>query len=102
MWCHCLDERLFNLLDVKADVLDKEDAIEINNFKGEIEFKHVWFAYKEEHWILKDVSFKINPKQTCAFVGATGAGKTTILSLIVRNYEVQKGEFSCFVAWNKI
>ena len=85
-------ERLFNLLDVKADVLDKEDAIEINEIKGEIEFKNVWFAYKDDHWILKDVSFKINPKETCAFVGATGAGKTTILSLIVRNYEVQKGE----------
>ena len=85
-------ERLFNLLDVKADVLDKKDAIEINEIKGEIEFKNVWFAYKDDHWILKDVSFKINPKETCAFVGATGAGKTTILSLIVRNYEVQKGE----------
>ena len=85
-------ERVFNLLDVKPDVLDKEDAIEIEKFKGKIEFKHVWFAYKDEDWILKDVSFVIKPKQTCAFVGATGAGKTTILSLIVRNYEVQKGE----------
>lgn len=85
-------ERIFNLLDVKPDVLDKEDAIEIDSFKGDIEFKHVWFAYKDENWILKDVSFKIDAKQTCAFVGATGAGKTTILSLIVRNYEVQKGE----------
>ena len=85
-------ERVFNLLDVKPDVLDKEDAIEIDDFKGKIEFKNVWFAYKDENWILKDVSFVINPKQTCAFVGATGAGKTTILSLIVRNYEIQKGE----------
>lgn len=85
-------ERLFNLLDVKPDVLDKEDAIEIKEIKGEIEFKNVWFAYKDDNWILKDVSFKIKPKETCAFVGATGAGKTTILSLIVRNYEVQKGE----------
>ena len=85
-------ERIFNLLDVKPDVLDKEDALKIDHFKGKIEFRNVWFAYKEEHWILKDVSFVINPKQTCAFVGATGAGKTTILSLIVRNYEVQKGE----------
>jgi len=85
-------ERIFNLLDVKPDVLDKEDAIEIEKFEGKIEFKHVWFAYKDEHWILKDVSFTINPKETCAFVGATGAGKTTILSLIVRNYEIQKGE----------
>ena len=85
-------ERIFNLLDVKPDVLDKPDAIEIDHFEGKIEFKNVWFAYKKDHWILKDVSFTIEPKQTCAFVGATGAGKTTILSLIVRNYEIQKGE----------
>ncbi len=85
-------ERIFNLLDVKPDVLDKEDALEIDHFEGRIEFKNVWFAYTDENWILKDVSFVIEPRQTCAFVGATGAGKTTILSLIVRNYEVQKGE----------
>ena len=85
-------ERIFNLLDVEPQVLDKEDAIEIDKFEGKIEFKHVWFAYTPDNWILKDVSFTINPKETCAFVGATGAGKTTILSLIVRNYEVQKGE----------
>lgn len=85
-------ERLFNLLDVKPDVVDKEDAIEIEKFNGKIEFKHVWFAYEKEDWILKDVSFVVNPKETCAFVGATGAGKTTILSLIVRNYEIQKGQ----------
>ena len=85
-------ERIFNLLDVKPDVLDSEDAIEIDKFEGRIEFKNVWFAYTKEDWILKDVSFVIEPKTTCAFVGATGAGKTTILQLIVRNYEVQKGE----------
>ena len=85
-------ERIFNLLDVKPDVLDKEDALEIEHFEGKIEFRNVWFAYKEENWILKDVSFVIQPKETCAFVGATGAGKTTILSLLVRNYEIQKGE----------
>lgn len=85
-------ERLFNLLDVKPDVIDREDAIEIDSFKGKIEFKNVWFAYENEDWILKDVSFVVNPKETCAFVGATGAGKTTILSLIVRNYEIQKGQ----------
>ena len=85
-------ERIFNLLDVKPDVLDKPDAVKIDRFEGRIEFKNVWFAYKDDNWILKDVSFVIEPKQTCAFVGATGAGKTTILSLIVRNYEVQKGE----------
>lgn len=85
-------ERLFNLLDVQAEVVDKKDAIDVTNFKGKIEFKHVWFAYKKDEWILKDVSFVINPKESVAFVGATGAGKTTILSLIVRNYEIQKGE----------
>ena len=85
-------ERLFNLLDVEPDVLDSEDSIEIDKFEGRIEFKNVWFAYTGDNWILKDVSFVIEPKQTCAFVGATGAGKTTILSLIVRNFEIQKGE----------
>jgi ATP-binding cassette subfamily B protein len=85
-------ERLFNLLDVAPEVVDKPDAKKIETFNGKIEFRHVWFAYQEENWILKDVSFVIEPHQTVAFVGATGAGKTTILSLIVRNYEVQKGE----------
>ena len=78
-------ERLFNLLDVKPEVLDAEDAIEVDHLEGRIEFKNVWFAYIKDEWILKDVSFVIEPKQTCAFVGATGAGKTTILSLIVKN-----------------
>lgn len=85
-------ERLFNLLDVKPEIRDREDAVAVDKFDGKIEFKNVWFAYKGEDWILKDVSFTINPKETCAFVGATGAGKTTILSLIVRNYEIQKGQ----------
>lgn len=85
-------ERLFNLLDVKPEIRDREDAVTVDKFEGKIEFKNVWFAYKGEDWILKDVSFTINPKETCAFVGATGAGKTTILSLIVRNYEIQKGQ----------
>lgn len=85
-------ERLFNLLDVKPEIRDREGAVAVDKFEGKIEFKNVWFAYKGEDWILKDVSFVINPKETCAFVGATGAGKTTILSLIVRNYEIQKGQ----------
>ena len=85
-------ERLFNLLDVKPEVLDAPDAIDIDHVEGRIEFKNVWFAYEGENWILKDVSFTIEPGQTCAFVGATGAGKTTILSLIVRNFEIQKGQ----------
>ena len=85
-------ERLFNLLNVQPEVTDAEDAIEIDHFEGKIEFKNVWFAYEDENWILKDVSFTVNPKETVAFVGATGAGKTTILSLIVRNFEIQKGQ----------
>ena len=85
-------ERLFNLLDVQPESLDKPNAIHIDQFIGKIEFRNVWFAYEEDDWILKDVSFVIEPKQTVAFVGATGAGKTTILSLIVRNYEIQKGQ----------
>ena len=85
-------ERLFNLLDVPPEVMDKEGAREIEHFKGKIEFKNVWFSYIPDEWVLKDVSFIINPGETAAFVGATGSGKTTILSLIVRNYEIQKGQ----------
>lgn len=85
-------ERLYNLLETKPDFRDKENAIEIEHFNGDIEFKNVWFAYKENEWVLKDVSFHILPKQVVAFVGATGAGKTTILQLIVRNYDIQKGQ----------
>lgn len=85
-------ERIFEMLDTKQDILDRPDAIDIDHFEGRIEFKNVWFAYHPDLWILKDVSFVVEPNQTCAFVGATGAGKTTILALIVRNYEIQKGE----------
>ena len=84
-------EKLFILLDVQPEIRDLPDAEEISGFKGEIEFEHVWFAYSGEDWILKDVSFKVKPGETCAFVGATGAGKSTVLSLIVRNYDVQRG-----------
>ena len=85
-------ERLFNLFDISPEVVDKEDVIDIKEFKGKIEFKHVYFSYEPDVWILKDVSFVINPKETIAFVGATGAGKTTILNLIVRNFEIQSGQ----------
>ena len=85
-------ERIFEILDTKPTVLNKPDAIELDHIKGEIEFKNVWFAYKEGEWVLRDISFKIEPGQTVAFVGATGSGKTTILSLIVRNYDIQKGQ----------
>lgn len=85
-------EKIFTNLDTKTLIVDKEDAIRAKDIKGTIEFKNVWFAYNKDEWILKDVSFKVEAGQTCAFVGATGAGKTTILSLICRNYEFQKGE----------
>ncbi len=84
-------ERLFNLLDVEPQVRDCDGAEEVENFRGEIEFENVWFAYEGEDWILKDVSFKVNAGETCAFVGATGAGKSTVLALIVRNYDIAKG-----------
>lgn len=85
-------ERLFNLLDVQPEVIDKEDALDIKEFKGKIEFRNVYFAYDNKKWILKNVSFVVNPKETLALVGATGSGKTTILSLITRNYEIQRGQ----------
>lgn len=85
-------ERIFEILDTKPTVVNEPDAIELDHIDGNIEFKNVWFAYKENEWVLRDVSFKINAGETVAFVGATGSGKTTILSLIVRNYDIQKGQ----------
>ncbi|MCK4552438.1 MAG: ABC transporter ATP-binding protein [Tenericutes bacterium] len=85
-------ERIFGILDDKPQVVDEDNAITLENIKGNIEFRNVWFSYIEGEWILKDVSFKVNAKESVAFVGATGAGKTTILSLIVRNYDIQKGQ----------
>jgi len=85
-------EKIFTILDMVPDVVDEPDAIELDEIKGEIEFKDVWFAYKPDEWVLKGVSFHITPKQTVAFVGSTGSGKTTILSLICRNYDIQEGQ----------
>ena len=85
-------ERIYRLLDIQPEVRDLPDAEDVQQFRGDIEFKDVWFAYEDENWSLKGVSFKVKAGQTCAFVGATGAGKSTILSLIVRNYEIQKGQ----------
>jgi len=85
-------EKIFTILDMKPEVVDEPDAIELEEIKGEIEFKDVWFAYKPGEWVLQGVSFHVSPKQTVAFVGSTGSGKTTILSLICRNYDIQKGQ----------
>ena len=84
-------EKIFTILDMVPQVVDEPDAIELEEIKGEIEFQDVWFAYKEDEWVLKGVSLHVEPKQTVAFVGSTGSGKTTILSLICRNYDIQKG-----------
>lgn len=85
-------EKIFTLLDVKPTVNDPQDPVKLGAVKGRIEFKHVWFAYDGEDYILKDVSFTIEPGQKVAFVGATGAGKSSILNLIGRYYDIQKGE----------
>ncbi|MFZ9197263.1 MAG: ABC transporter ATP-binding protein [Bacilli bacterium] len=85
-------EKIFDVLDTKPDIVDQPDAIELKAFKGKVEFKDVWFSYLPNEWVLKGVSFTILPNETVAFVGATGSGKTTILQLIVRNYDIQKGE----------
>ncbi len=85
-------EKIFTVLDMEPEVVDEPDAIELDSLRGEIEFRNVWFAYKPDEWVLKGVSFHVDPRQTVAFVGATGSGKTTILSLICRNYDIQKGQ----------
>ena len=85
-------ERIFNLLDEEEYIENKEVTKELKKVEGRIEFKNVWFQYKEDEWILKDVSFTVKPGETVAFVGATGAGKTTIQNLISRYYDIQKGE----------
>ncbi len=85
-------EKIFTILDKTPDVVDAPDAIDLEHIRGEIEFKDVWFAYKPGEWVLKGVSFQVEAGQTVAFVGATGSGKTTILGLICRNYDIQKGQ----------
>lgn len=85
-------EKIFDVLDTKPDINDQEDAIELTKFSGSIEFKDVWFSYVPGEWVLKGVSFRVLPNETVALVGATGSGKTTILQLIVRNYDIQKGQ----------
>ncbi len=85
-------ERIFKLLDDKSFIAESEHPQQFTSVRGKIEFKNVWFAYNHEDWVLKDVSFTINPAETAAFVGHTGAGKTTIINLLSRFYEIQKGE----------
>jgi ATP-binding cassette subfamily B multidrug efflux pump len=91
-------ERIFKLLDEPVLVESDPNAIPLDHPLGEIEFRNVWFSYKnvpepaEEDWVLRDVSFRIEPGQTFAIVGHTGAGKTTLISLLLRFYDVQRGQ----------
>lgn len=85
-------EKIFDVLDTKPDIVDDDDALVLDKFTGSIEFKDVWFSYIPDEWVLKGISFKVEPNETIALVGATGSGKTTILQLLVRNYDIQKGQ----------
>jgi ATP-binding cassette, subfamily B, multidrug efflux pump len=85
-------DRIFELLDTQDILEDLDKGIELEKIEGKIEFKNVWFSYNDKDWVLKDVSFTLNKGETAAFVGETGAGKTTIISLISGFYKVQKGE----------
>jgi ATP-binding cassette, subfamily B, multidrug efflux pump len=84
-------ERVFKLLDTPADIVAPRAPQAVPASPAEIEFDHVWFAYKGEDWVLRDVSFRIAPGETIAIVGHTGAGKTTIISLMLRFYDVRQG-----------
>lgn len=87
-------ERIFEILDTKSEITDSDDVIEMPPITGEVSFEHVDFSYDENTKVLNDVSFKINPGETIALVGPTGAGKTTIVNLISRFYDVQSGVVS--------
>lgn len=85
-------ERVFDTLETKPTILNRDNSIKLPNIvEGKIEFKNVWFAYQDEDWVLKDVSFSIKPGETVGIVGATGAGKSSIIQLINRFYDIQKG-----------
>lgn len=85
-------ERIFLILDKEPAIKDPTNPRPTSGFEGKIEFKNVWFSYDDEEWVLRDVSFVINPGETAAFVGATGAGKSTIINLLTRFYDIQKGQ----------
>lgn len=87
-------ERIFQLIDTDNAISNPENPVAINRFAGEIKFNNVWFAYNNEDWVLKDISFKIKPGEMVAFVGATGAGKSSIINLLSRFYDIQKGSIT--------
>ena len=85
-------ERIFAVLDEPEEVTDDESAMTLTQIEGHVAFDHVWFAYDGENWVLRDVSFEIDPGEAVAVVGATGAGKSTMMNLLNRFYDVQRGE----------
>lgn len=85
-------ERVFKLMDDDTFIYDPPKPVKINGLNGKIEFKNVYFAYNEDDYVLKNVSFSINPGETIAIVGATGAGKTSIINIFTRFYDINKGE----------
>src|SRR5262249_58962781 len=85
-------ERIFRLIDEPITITSPKEPVRIGRARGRIEFRNVWFAYKDEDWVLKDVSFVAEPGERVAFVGHSGAGKTTITSLLLRFCEVQLGK----------
>jgi ATP-binding cassette subfamily B multidrug efflux pump len=85
-------ERLFKLLDTQPAIVDPENPRHLGEVTGRVQFKNVWFAYNEGEWVLKDVSFEAQPGQTIAFVGHTGAGKSSIINLLCRFYDAQRGQ----------
>src|SRR5262249_20283236 len=84
-------ERVFKLLDTPATVVSPANPRAFPESPAAVEFDHVWFAYKDDDWVLRDVSFRLNPGESIAVVGHTGAGKTTLTNLLLRFYDVQKG-----------
>lgn len=87
-------EKIFTIIDEDPMIVNTDNPKVLPEVKGRIEFEHVWFAYEGENWILRDVSFVIEPGKSAAFVGATGAGKSSILNLIGRYYDIQKGRIT--------
>ncbi len=85
-------ERMFEVLHLKPQIEDQDGALALTGFKNIIEFDHVWFKYKDEDWVIKDLSFTVTKGEVVAIVGATGAGKSTLVQLLPRLYEIQKGE----------
>jgi ATP-binding cassette subfamily B protein len=85
-------ERIFQLLDEPVTITAPEQPARTGSVRGHIEFRHVWFAYRDQDWILRDVSFAVEAGESAAFVGHTGAGKTTIINLLLRFYDVQRGQ----------